>query len=430
MASIVSRLILLFLLVITEQLQAADWSVPMAGNTFRTAPDPGGRGVRRDGMIEWGDPTSCYSVFLHSDRPAVLDLSILARVPQGSSTIIASFEDQEFRTSITGQDLMKHELGQIRVKRPGYARIDFQGEQRTGDVYVQIRDLIVSTDTAGVKLDYVRDNQGNMFYWGRRGPSVHLRYEVPGDVELQYAYSEITVPVGLDPIGSYFMANGFAEGYFGIQVNGPEERRVLFSVWSPFSTDNPKEIPEDQRIVPLGKGPQVSLGEFGNEGSGGQSFLVYPWKAGRTYRFLTEVKPDGQGHTIYTCWFGSEAEGSWRLIASFLRPKTNTHLKGFHCFLESFMPSHGYLERRAEYGNVWVRDVAGKWHECNTASFSVDATGGGRHRLDFAGGSEGDAFFLRNCGFFSETSRPGEIFRRESSRRKKPNIDFDKLPRG
>ena len=30
------------------------------------------------------------------------------------------------------------------------------------------------------------------------------------------------------------MANGFGEGYFGIQVNGPNERRVLFSVWSPF----------------------------------------------------------------------------------------------------------------------------------------------------------------------------------------------------
>jgi hypothetical protein len=47
---------------------------------------------------------------------------------------------------------------------------------------------------------------------------------------------EITVPVGQDPIGSYFMANGFGEGYFGFQVNSKTERRVLFSVWSPFRT--------------------------------------------------------------------------------------------------------------------------------------------------------------------------------------------------
>ncbi len=70
-------------------------------------------------------------------------------------------------------------------------------------------------------------------------------------------------------------------------------------------------------MLGLAKGPEVRLGEFGNEGSGGQSFLVYPWKAGMTYRFLTEVKPDGNGNTRYTCWFGPK-DGEFRLIASFL----------------------------------------------------------------------------------------------------------------
>ena len=145
-----------------------------------------------------------------------------------------------------------------------------------------------------------------MFYWGRRGPSVHLRYETPAERQLQYAYSELTVPPRQDPIGSFSMANGFREGYFGIQVNGPDERRVLFSIWSPFRTDNPRDIPEDQQIVALGRGPDVRIGEFGNEGSGGQSILVYPWKVGNTYRFLTEVEPDGQVNTIYTSWFGDK----------------------------------------------------------------------------------------------------------------------------
>ena len=30
---------------------AADWAIPMAGNTFRTAPEPGGNGVRRNGVV-------------------------------------------------------------------------------------------------------------------------------------------------------------------------------------------------------------------------------------------------------------------------------------------------------------------------------------------------------------------------------------------
>jgi hypothetical protein len=36
--------------------------------------------------------------------------------------------------------------------------------------------------------------------------------------EIEWFYSELTVPEGSDVIGSYFMANGFSEGYFGIQV--------------------------------------------------------------------------------------------------------------------------------------------------------------------------------------------------------------------
>ena len=44
-------------------------------------------------------------------------------------------------------------------------------------------------------------------------------------------YNEVTIPKDADPIYSYYMACGFARGYFGIQVNSPTERRVIFSVW-------------------------------------------------------------------------------------------------------------------------------------------------------------------------------------------------------
>jgi hypothetical protein len=41
-----------------DALHAADWSVPMAGNAFRSAPAPGGQGFQRNGTIAWGDPES------------------------------------------------------------------------------------------------------------------------------------------------------------------------------------------------------------------------------------------------------------------------------------------------------------------------------------------------------------------------------------
>ena len=405
------------------------WTVPVGGNAYRTAPRPSGEGFRRDRTIAWGDAEEVFSVFFHVDRAAKLQLAINARTDEGASLLAIQVNGQMFQTSLDGDEIKPRDIGLVNVDG-GYVRVDVRGMQRAGSVFAEIRDLIVVSETADLQLDYVKSNEGNMFYWGRRGPSVHLRYEVPQDRSLKYAYSEITVPPGQDPQGSYFMANGFAEGYFGFQVNSAQERRVLFSVWSPFQTDNPREIPKEQRIVVLGRGPEVHIGQFGNEGSGGQSYLVYPWKAGKTYRFLTEVQPDGQGKTVYTSWFGDKAADEWRLIASFQRPKTNTHLRGFHSFLESFYPTYGHLGRRAAYGNVWVGDIAGKWHECTRARFSVDATGRGRHRLDFTGGSQGKDFFMRNCGFFPQTGQPGKVFTRTSTVDQKPDFDLAKLPRG
>ena len=406
------------------RLHAAEWSIPMAGNAFRTAPGPGGSGIQRDGTTTWGDPGTVVTVYFHVDRPAELELSINAKTTPGGSTLATSIGAKTFRTVINGEQLADHRIGRATVAKAGYVRVDFKGLKRSGKTYAAIHSLRVVSATSGLAVDYVKTNKGNMFYWGRRGPSVHLRYEVPRGRKLRYAYTEVTVPCGQDPIGSFFMANGFSEGYFGFQVNGPKERRVLFSVWSPFKTNNPRDIPKDQRITALASGSRVHVGKFGNEGSGGQSYLVYPWKAGRCYRFLTEVKPDGKGNTTYTSWFGDKTAGEWQLIASFRRPRTNTNLRGFHSFLESFSVVHGYIGRRALYGNVWVRDVDGQWHECTRARFSVDPTGGGRHRLDFTGGAKGGHFYLRNCGFFDETGRPGATFMRKSSTDGHPTIKF------
>jgi len=210
--------------------------------------------------------------------------------------------------------------------------------------------------------------------------------------------------------------------------NSPSERRVLFSVWSPFSTNNPREIPADQRIQLLAKGERVRVGQFGNEGSGGQSFLLYPWQAGKTYRFLTKVKPDGKGNTIYTSWFGDKAKDEWILIASFLRPKTDTNLRRFHSFLENFSPSTGHLGRKGSYGNIWCRSIDGEWFACQQARFTTDATGRGRHRLDFAGGASGSSFYLRNCGFFSPYTQPDTNLSLETQSLEPPQIDFQSLP--
>jgi hypothetical protein len=244
---------------------------------------------------------------------------------------------------------------------------------------------------------------------------------------MSYGYSELRVPEGEDPPGSYFMAHGFGEGSFGIQVKSAAERWILFSVWSPFHTDDPKSVPQEDRVVMVRKGEDVQDRSFGGEGSGGQSVLVFPWKAGVNYKFLTSVKPDEKGNTLYTAWFGEAGKEPWRLIASFKRPKTTKHLHGFHSFLENFHDRDGFRHRKAYHGNQWACDVDGQWHELTTASFTVDATGGGGHRLDFAGGVEQGSFYMRNGGFFSEHIPAKQKFTRPAKPGGQPKLDFDQL---
>jgi hypothetical protein len=404
--------------------EAKLWEVPMGGNAYVTkAPEEssGRRGGR--GMGRWDSADTVQSVYFRVDRAAELDLFLKAKVA-GESRIRATVNGKPVEKDL--KDGEEVPLGKVAVKEAGYVRVDLQGLKKSGETFAEVEGLKVSAPES-VELNYVKDNEGNRFYWGRRGPSVHLGYSLPKDEPTEWFYNEINVPEGSDPIGSYFMSNGFGEGYFGMQVNGPDERRILFSVWSPFSTDNPKEIPDDEKITLLKKGEGVHGGEFGGEGSGGQSYWIYPWKAGETYRFLNRVKPDGKGSTDYTAWFYLPEKKEWKLIASFKRPKTDKHLTGAHSFLENFSDRQGYVTRGALYGNQWACDVKGGWHEVTGARFTGDDIAQRKYRMDYAGGVKGKEFFMKNGGFFADHVELGSQFQRGSTAGKKPSVKFEKL---
>ncbi|MEX2382778.1 MAG: DUF3472 domain-containing protein [Opitutales bacterium] len=404
------------------------WVIPVEGNAYITHQSDGSRdGIHRRGGLTWADMDTAVSVFFRVNRPSELDLALRLKVSEGVSKIHLSHGDTLLTREVEASEVQDVKFGKIRLEQEGYVRLALLGKERTGPVFAELSDVLVSSAEPGLELAYVREPGGNRFYWGRRGPSVHLGYSVPTEKPIEWFYSEITVPEGEDPVGSYFMANGFREGYFGIQVNSEQERRVLFSIWSPFHTDDPSEVPQEDRIIVLNRGDDVYTGEFGNEGSGGQSFLVFPWKAGTTYGFLTQAHPDGDGSTIYTAWFHAPEEDGWQLIASFKRPKTETYLTRLHSFLENFNPAYGHHARRAWHGNQWVRDGDGEWHEITEARFTGDDIARRGYRLDFAGGAEGARFFLKNGGFFDDTVALDGRFQRNPAPEQRPNIAFDAL---
>jgi hypothetical protein len=393
--------------------------IPLGGNAWVTK----GAEITENGLENWTSSDQVCKVYFKVSMAGKLTLSLFSEAVDSKIKISISGKTKVIELKGEAETI----AGEWEIAKAGYVEIQIVGIEKQGLTFANISDLGISGSCVNTETSYVKNNEGNYFYWGRRGPSVHLNYNTEGLENIEWFYSEITVPEKNDVIGSYYMANGFGEGYFGMQVNSQTERRVLFSIWSPFTTDDPSKIPTDQKIILLKKGQNVYTGEFGNEGAGGQSYLKYNWKVGNTYKFLLSAKPDVNNFTTYTAYFFAPEENKWLLIASFKRPKTNSYLKGLYSFLENFVPETGNIQRKAEYGNQWVYDLKKGWLEINKITFSADATARIAYRKDYAGGLKGDAFFLKNCGFFDETTEIKTAFERPV-KNGKPQIDFQSLP--
>ncbi len=397
--------------------------IPIGGNSWTT----NGGTISEKGFVDWQNKQTICRTYFKLAQKGTLKLSLFLNTNGGKSKINVTILGKSIELMAEGNAEKEYFVGEWNITQTGYISVEIAGISKTNASFGTISNLVVSGNSITSELAFVKNNEGNFFYWGRRGPSVHLRYASEAVEEIEWFYNEITIPKNNDVIGSYFMANGFGEGYFGMQVNSEKERRILFSVWSPFNTDNPGAIPDDQKILLERKGKDVYTGEFGNEGSGGQSYLKFDWKAENTYKFLLKGKPSTNNYTIYTAYFFAPEENQWRLIASFKRPKTTTYLKNLYSFLENFIPETGNKERTGLFGNQWVFGSKIGWTELTKVTFTGDNTAKKAYRVDYGGGEKDGKFYLRNCGFFSDNTMLNQTFTRVA-KAKPPIIDFLKLP--
>ena len=261
----------------------------------------------------------------------------------------------------------------------------------------------------------------------RNAASVHLRYPLNDTNKVVQFYNEITVPKGFDPVHTYYMACGFARGYFGIQVNSENERRVIFSVWDAGNeAADRNKVADTNKVQLLAKGEDVIAAGFGNEGTGGHSHWVYPWNTDTTYKFLVTIIPDTITQTtIYTGYIYLPELRNWKLIASFKAPRDGHYLNHLYSFNENFVGVNGQLMRKAFFGNQWVQLNNGKWIELTEAQFTGDATAKAFDRTDIASGVEANKFYLINGGFDNTVSKLGSTYTRTAIKQR-PIVDVTK----
>ncbi|OAI38683.1 hypothetical protein AYO40_01630 [Planctomycetaceae bacterium SCGC AG-212-D15] len=219
--------------------------------------------------------------------------------------------------------------------------------------------------------------------------SVHLAYAGPESVAF---YNEVAVDDSAS--GTYFAVCGWNKGYFGLQELGNGKKLLIFSVWDSKQND-PKAVAEEQRTKLIYKDEKVRVGRFGGEGTGGQSFFDYDWKAGKTYRFLVTARRD-ESRTEYAGHFYVPEDKAWKHLVTFSTITSGKGLSGCYSFVEDFKRDKvsATHARRAHFGNGWLRNADGEWAAIREARFTADAN----PALNIDAGVHGGRFFLATGG--------------------------------
>lgn len=400
--------------------------------TAYVEPNPEGAEVREaTGITSWKDARQSLNWFGHfGPGDQALTAAVRLRLPAGEKvrlqlTVTQLNSDsprasQTYVSTTTGQAGQSVVLDYDRIIAPfpGYYRFRLEGLEKSGATYGDIESLVLDGPAVAGAHFNLKER--------RNAASVHLGYPIPPTTKVVGFYNEVTVKT--DPIWSYYMACGFRRGYFGIQVNSPTERRVIFSIWdSGNEAVDRNKVGADDRVRLLAKGDGVYTGDFGNEGTGGHSHLKYTWKTGTTHRFFVTAQADGDV-TVYAGYFWFPERRNWGLIARFRAPKDGNTLSGLYSFNENFGGANGELRRLAEFGNQWVLTADGKWQELTQARFTHDATGK-EDRKDYAAGTTRGRFFLSNGGFLESTTRLGDTFTRPTTKKPPRDLPADILPK-
>jgi hypothetical protein len=384
----------------------AELRVP--ASTAYLDPDPNGAKVAKEGISDWTNPQITVTWFGEIKNAGMIDASVVLRLPQGASSHLRlTVDGQKKDAQASGKGgPVTLKFGTFNIARAGYVKFQLTSlnpkDRPAGDLDALVLDG-AATQGAHFNLDPRRN-----------AASVHLRYDTPANAEVALFYNEATAVE--DPVATYYMACGFARGYFGMQVNSATERRIIFSVWDSGTgqtAKNRSDVSDENRVKLLAKGEDVVASDFGNEGTGGHSHLVYHWKTGQPQKFVVTAKAEGD-HTNYTGYWFHPEQKAWKLIASFRAPHDGKWLRGLYSFSENFGGSNGHLQRKAFFGPQWIRLADGKWQEITESSFSHDGTGK-ENRIDRYMGVEKGLFFLSNGGFVPGYTKYGDKFTRPAT---------------
>jgi len=402
-------------------------SIPFYGNAYT---QPGSISdtislISKQGLLPWNNSERITKVYFYVSKPTQVALFLNLKNAENNCSLSISLDGSKNLNNLNIDkypDFKIVNMGTYQISDTGYHFVEIKGNSKLISTYPLIESLLIENAVDGSIL-YNKSN-----YLG--AASTHLRYMVPKDSAVQWFYTEVKVPEEVkNSVNAYYETNGFHSGYGGIQINNPKERRFIFSIWSLFKTDDPKQIPLDYRVHLNKKGKGVFTGEFGDEGSGGHSHLVLSWKTNTTYRFLTGITSLQGDSATYVGYFAMPDDHyKWHLLSKWTQHKTDTKtgFKNLYAFVENF-GNNGDDYFKAFYSNQWAITFNGNWMELTEAKFTTTANSKTHQRFDYGAGVEDGKFYMFTGGFKKlRNIMPGDFIKRPATG-KHIEIDFKGL---
>ncbi len=397
--------------------------VPFYNNAYTIPRADEDTNITKEGLLGWTESNRITKVYFYVPKPNTFKVSLRISKVFNACTLSINLDGKTKQKNIKINILDTIiPIGNFVIQDSGYHFLEIKGNSINGVKYPTIQGL----QFHDVLPETIQFNSSHY----RGAASTHLRYSVPGDSSVQWFYTEIMVPDEVkNSVHAYYETNGFHSGYGGIQINSLNERRFIFSIWSLFKTDDPKQIPNDYMVHLNKKGNQVFTGEFGDEGSGGHSHLVSNWKTNTTYRFLTGITALKGDSATYIGYYASPDDNyKWHLLSQWTQHKTDTKtgFKRLYAFVENF-GDNGDDFFKAYYSNQWVITFSGNWIELTEARFTTTANNKTHQRFDYGAGVENGKFYMYSGGFKQNRNvMPGNMITRPATG-KHIEIDFKEL---
>jgi hypothetical protein len=120
--------------------------VPLGGNAWVNK----GAVITDDGLTQWTGAAAVAHIYFRAPAAQTINLALRLRVPKGQNRISVTVGETTFSKLIKNAAFDTISMGKITIAQAGYVRVDLKGISKTGSVYAEVSDLIISggEDTA------------------------------------------------------------------------------------------------------------------------------------------------------------------------------------------------------------------------------------------------------------------------------------------